>query len=187
MRKKNVKGPSAWTTCACGRNRRYDGAERVREGYLPYLQRRPENLSLTTMQFGGTIRPKDGIFQSSRPSLSRFFQHQRTEFRRHLPWKDEPRLLRLAGARRTFTAPRRPLPICRCFLGKNFRCTACAKLSRLQSCPSDSRRNNALVRATAVSEYSASSIFISPSAKPFFPPAITVSHLVSRLEKRNGE
>lgn len=51
------------------RDRRYNGVEKG--GYFPYFQRQLENLSLTTMQFHGTIRPRDGIFQPSRPSLPR--------------------------------------------------------------------------------------------------------------------
>lgn len=53
------------------KDRRYNGVERVRKEYFPYFQRQPENPSLTTMQFGGTIRPKEKVFSSRLAPASR--------------------------------------------------------------------------------------------------------------------
>lgn len=97
------------------------------------------------------IRPRDGIFQPSRPSLSQFFQYRNSPpsavergFSPSSALSRRQSNFRRVSSSGALTDLNSLLPLlppdpCR-FLSKNFRCTACAKLLCRQLCRFDSRR-----------------------------------------------
>lgn len=178
-------GPSAWTAVRLWRGSwRYNGVERIREDISRTFGGNPRIPSLTTMQFGGTDPGRRTVFSSrlapaSRDSFNTNVQKFAAICRRRMIlafFRALPALVKLLP-RVSSPGPDRSvnslLPAAaadlRRFLGKNFRRTACAKLLRPQSWPFDFpvEQWHSLEQW---SKYSASSIFVSPSAELFSPP-----------------